>query len=54
MITRMMIAGIVGGILGYAMYRFVGCSSGVCPITSNPWVSTMVGAVLGVVSVTGY
>jgi hypothetical protein len=47
MIARLVIGVVVGGILGYAMYRFIGCSSGACPITSNPWVSTIVGMVLG-------
>ncbi len=38
---------IIGGLLGYAYYRFVGCSTGACPLTSNPWISTMYGAVMG-------
>jgi hypothetical protein len=25
----------------------VGCASGACPITSNPWVSTIYGMVMG-------
>lgn len=32
---------------GYAYYRFIGCKSGVCPITSNPWISILYGALLG-------
>jgi hypothetical protein len=36
----------VGGGAGYAYYRFVGCKSGTCPITGNPWLSTIYGAVL--------
>ena len=31
---------------GYLYYRFIGCASGTCPITSNPWSSTVYGAVL--------
>ena len=38
---------IVGAGLGFALYRFVGCASGACPITANPWISTIYGAVLG-------
>lgn len=42
------IAGIItGGIAGFAYYHFVGCSSGSCPITSSPYVSTIYGAVMG-------
>lgn len=45
---RLKIAGIiVGAIGGYLYYYFVGCSTGSCPITSNPWRMTLYGAVLG-------
>jgi hypothetical protein len=36
-----------GGVLGFAYYRFIGCSSGTCPITSNPFISTAYGALMG-------
>lgn len=36
-----------GAVLGFAYQRFVGCRSGTCAITSNPYVSTLYGAVLG-------
>ena len=36
-----------GGALGFAYYRFIGCSSGTCPITSNPYISTAYGAMMG-------
>ena len=38
---------IVGGIAGFAYYYFVGCASGTCPITSNPYMTTGYGALLG-------
>lgn len=38
---------IVGGMFGYTYYALVGCSTGHCPITSNPWVSTFWGAAIG-------
>jgi len=42
------IAGIiVGGIVGFAYYHFVGCASGTCPITSSPYISTIYGALMG-------
>jgi hypothetical protein len=45
---RMEIIGIlVGGVLGYAYYHFVGCNSGTCAITSKPLNSTLYGAVMG-------
>lgn len=36
--------GAVGGLL---YQRNIGCTSGGCPITSDPWISTLYGAVLG-------
>ncbi len=45
---RYIIGAAVGAVLGYLYYRLVGCSSGTCPITSNPYISTIYGAVIGV------
>lgn len=38
---------IIGASAGFMYYHFVGCSSGSCPITGNPYSSTLVGAVAG-------
>jgi len=38
---------IVGGLIGYLYYYFVGCTSGTCAITSSPYNSVIMGAVLG-------
>ncbi len=38
---------VLGAMGGYAYYYFIGCVSGTCPITSNPWSSTSYGAVMG-------
>ncbi len=37
----------LGALLGLAYQKFVGCRTGACPITSNPYVSTLYGAVMG-------
>ena len=44
---RYFIGLVLGGIAGFAYYKLVGCNSGACPITSNPFVSTIYGAVIG-------
>lgn len=38
---------IVGIIAGFLYYKFIGCSSGTCPITSSPILSMIWGAALG-------
>lgn len=38
---------IVGGILGYAYYHFIGCTTGSCAITSKPFNSTAYGMLMG-------
>jgi len=38
---------LVGAILGFAYYYFVGCASGSCGITSSPYMSTLFGGFLG-------
>ncbi|NDP22882.1 MAG: hypothetical protein GZ091_17660 [Paludibacter sp.] len=37
----------LGSISGFSYYYFVGCVSGTCPITSNPYISIVYGAVMG-------
>lgn len=36
-----------GAILGFAYHKLVGCRSGACPITANPYISTFYGALVG-------
>ena len=44
---KIIIGMLVGGALGFAAYWFIGCTTGACPLTSNPWVSTFLGLALG-------
>lgn len=47
MIGRLVLGVVAGGLLGLAYYKLVGCNSGTCPLTSNPWISAGYGGVLG-------
>lgn len=44
---------VAGGAAGYAMYRFVGCRTGACPLTGNPWVSVAIWAIAGILVAVG-
>ncbi|MDI6767179.1 MAG: DUF6132 family protein [Bacteroidota bacterium] len=39
----------VGGVLGFSYYYFIGCYGGNCPISSNPYISTIYGAGIGLI-----
>lgn len=38
---------VLGSAGGFAYYYFIGCHGGTCPITSNPYISTSYGALIG-------
>lgn len=46
----MKILPIIGGAtLGYTYYYFIGCHNGACAIQSNPYISTLYGALVGAI-----
>ena len=45
--VRLVLGIAIGGSAGFAVGYFGRCATGTCPLTSNPWVSTVVGAVIG-------
>jgi hypothetical protein len=44
---KLLIGIAAGAAVGFGYYFFVGCKSGTCPITSNPYISTAYGAAVG-------
>ena len=53
LLVRMLIGGAVGAAIGFVMYKFVGCKTGACPITANPFVSMAVYAGIGAMLAAG-
>ncbi len=44
---------IAGAVLGFLYYRFVGCNSGSCPLTGNPYMTVLFGAGIGYLATSG-
>lgn len=38
---------VVGAVVGFGYHRFIGCRTGACMITANPYISTAYGALMG-------
>ena len=53
MTLKMLLGIALGGLAGYLWYRLVGCSTGACPITANPLISTLYGAMVGAIVTLG-
>lgn len=47
MLFKFVLGIVIGGLFGFLIYRFVGCKTGACPITRNPYISIMYGALMG-------
>ncbi len=45
---RRAVFGIIGAAGGFAYYHYIGCSTGTCPITGNPFLSTAYGVLIGI------
>lgn len=46
-IWRGVLGALVGAAIGFAMYRFVGCRTGACPLTANPFVAMAIWGAIG-------
>lgn len=47
------LAAAIGGCAGFAYYYYIGCASGTCPITGNPYIATAYGMLMGGLLVDG-
>ncbi len=45
---RIVIGLLLGAAAGFGWYYFIGCRTGSCPISGNPWISSSYGALVGV------
>jgi hypothetical protein len=50
---RIAIGAVVGAAIGFAMYRFVGCRTGACPLSANPWIAMTIWGVMGAMIASG-
>ncbi len=37
----------LGAAVGFGYYRVIGCATGACPITGNPYIATTYGGLIG-------
>ena len=44
---RVLLSTLAGAFIGYLYYRFIGCYSGTCAITSSPYISTFYFSLMG-------
>lgn len=47
MLPRILVGAAIGAALGFGWHKLVGCSTGACPLTRNPIVSTIYGLTVG-------
>jgi len=51
--VKIVIGVLVGGGIGFLIGYLGKCTSGVCPLTSNPYISTIIGALVGLLIAIG-
>ncbi|MBP7829576.1 MAG: hypothetical protein KA248_06625 [Kiritimatiellae bacterium] len=52
-VWRIVVGAAVGAGVGFLLYRFVGCRTGACPLTGNPYVAMLIWGVVGAVMAAG-
>jgi F0F1-type ATP synthase assembly protein I len=44
---KIILGALIGAVIGFLLGHFGKCSTGACPLTSNKYISTLYGALLG-------
>ena len=52
-ILKTILGAVAGATIGFLMYRFIGCKTGTCPLTANPWTSMVIWGIVGAISASG-
>ena len=50
---RIAVGLLVGAGVGFAMYKIVGCRTGTCPLTANPWLAMGIWGLMGALLASG-
>ena len=48
LLRRILLGLVLGAVIGFVVYRIRACTGGACPLTCNPYVSTAIGGLMGV------
>lgn len=52
-IVRAVLGGVLGAAVGFAFYKFVGCRTGTCPLSANPFIAMFIWGMTGVLLAIG-
>ena len=52
-LLKILIGAAAGAGIGFLVYRFVGCRTGACPLTGNPYVAMVVWGAIGAMMAAG-
>lgn len=53
MVIRIVVGGATGALVGLAAYKFIGCRTGTCPLTANPYIAMTLWGLIGVMMALG-
>lgn len=52
-LLRIILGAAVGAAIGFGMYKFIGCRTGTCPLTANPYIAMILWAIIGATFASG-